>query len=950
MFFLHVSKRRLSEAKSPRFGPKFEGGPRSYLETDSQVVRMTMEFLDFMNLNRMKLMQSSMNVNLLAREENLASAVLNLPVFLQKIEANQVVVSEPLRAAVNELLVLQNALIYEMFEFMKDAAQLFKLADALVMDEEEVLGLASSSSDSLSFKKLTNYVNMTVKWYLTLEESAHADNPSVKALNEYADLRSRILEDPEANQMIQNLWRDFQLGETAGAFNALCVPSGTGKTQLAFCMPDQCAVIYMNMSLSESVMSTEHQDIYCNFVSYMEWVIRKHKEDMSAGQKESFWVFGLVHAFMELLMKFPHLNLPLDLARIRITNQPSPDGNSFPLVSIAVGTAQKLLEKCQAQINKKIVFFIDEFTAHPKRFPEHDLAVFRRKIMDTGGIVVIASTDSGAANMLHAAAATDASHPGEKPWVYLFTRLPRYVPEKELMENVNSIQGHKGIKKLLSLCLTSRPRFAAGVVALIKEFMETRELWGIPETLIKFVEDLRSNIVHGMRMKAGALQETGCYGFVVAMLSAGCSFVGRSAEERQVLANLTTKNWAYLVNEESLGMAVPRVEFEEIQLDGTSVSEFGKNGDIDCHPTAQFEEFADNILLEKKERKSVFRVVPNISPVGEGPLFMRLFRGKISDQSTDHKLVFNIDTGRLFHCWSNFPGLYDDFLLYLGVGGSLVSPGLNINKNGARTRISTAKLIRSALETPRPVRAVSSNALSPDWEYDEMVVAAAFMMASNSASFAGSSLEEFLTRFVAELIDLPSLNENYIQLKTVAKINWMGAFRAQFMWPYNTRMAPEVNQLLGTINATRPSQSMMFDAGSYEPDEGSSQKQILKCLVEVKSSLTSEYVRDKVHDALHRQDSLAKVSFIVVDKSIEHWTKHFNLSKYQVLNRGAKGNNSFLKGSVLSNARLFKVGIEDRQVILKGLDGKRPSDTGNRLIFLISREDINTQAQRPVSI
>ena len=68
-------------------------------------------------------------------------------------------------------------------------------------------------------------------------------------------------QDSATRQYINALWEGFVKGTNDEAFNALCVPSGTGKTQLAFALPkDKCTCIYLNISLaSEWRRDTKHR-------------------------------------------------------------------------------------------------------------------------------------------------------------------------------------------------------------------------------------------------------------------------------------------------------------------------------------------------------------------------------------------------------------------------------------------------------------------------------------------------------------------------------------------------------------------------------------------------------------------------------------------------------------------------------------------------------------------
>jgi hypothetical protein len=201
---------------------------------------------------------------------------------------------------------------------------------------------------------------------------------------------------------------------------------------------------------------------------------------------------------------------------------------------------------------------------------------------------------------------------------------------------------------------------------------------------------------------------------------------------------------------------------------------------------------------------------------------------------------------------------------------------------------------------------------------------------------------------VSELLALD--DHDYVDLEKVDEIKWSGSFHAQFMWPFNTRVPAAVNKILNTIESTRPPNSQMFDAGTFV-ESGAPGHVSLKCLVEVKTSMSPDNLRTKIHDALARQDSKAKVSFIVVDASIKH-LRNFQLKNYKVLNRAQRDKQKkvFVKGKPMTNARLFKVEIgENRRVYLTGMDGDT-SETTDRLIFLISRHDIAHQCEQSLAL
>ena len=88
------------------------------------------------------------------------------------------------------------------------------------------------------------------KYYVHVVEERLIDVKSREVVDKYTRLADRIRADADARDYIDALLTGFLKGTTSKVFNALCVPSGTGKTQLAFSLPEeQCACIYLNMSL-----------------------------------------------------------------------------------------------------------------------------------------------------------------------------------------------------------------------------------------------------------------------------------------------------------------------------------------------------------------------------------------------------------------------------------------------------------------------------------------------------------------------------------------------------------------------------------------------------------------------------------------------------------------------------------------------------------------------------
>jgi hypothetical protein len=240
------------------------------------------------------------------------------------------------------------------------------------------------------------------------------------------------------------------------------------------------------------------------------------------------------------------------------------------------------------------------------------------------------------------------------------------------------------------------------------------------------------------------------------------------------------------------------------------------------------------------------------------------------------------------------------------------------------------------------------NALSPDWQRHEMIVSAAFMTACNAGSLQGCGLEEFVARFVSELIALK--NEWYTRVEPMVEIQWAqkGHFKIQFMFPFETELPLEIHELLDTVESTRPPNCMQFDAGTYERTTSSDgkNKKTLKIICEAKSNKDSKCRNSCIKLALNRQDSNAKVSFIVVEKSVQH-LKKFRIDDIKSLNRG-KHNDSFefAEGDDLKTTRFFKVEVdENRKLFLTPMDGKS-SKCATRLILLISIADLASELEK----
>ena len=411
-------------------------------------------------------------------------------------------------------------------------------------------------------------------------------------------------------------------------------------------------------------------------------------------------------ALIRLLQKHQELTLPADLTRVKIVRVLKDPGNKAKRSMIASESVEsswriepELEEEAENAVaelvkvtrGKRVVFFVDEFAATSGEasdgLDENALAFFRRSLMNTGACVVVASTDSGMVNMKPAASTNaSAKDPDSTPWVKLCIRLPRYVADKSLLASVRKIQD-LGVQKLLNLCLRSRPRFAdAFATALLPEFLAN---WPQPEKskgyLLQFVERVRESVGVFLWSKTDSLREDGCVGYLLAMLTAGYCLEDKPDDKRNIIKNLSTKNWAYLVNERNL--------FIKNALDKTQ---------------------KDKKKKEEKENEDTEdeRKVPReVQVVDPDWLFIELYReyGNIGghDELFYKTNVLAKAANRRFDCATYFPDPADDFLLYLVLAGTALAPGLRVRNSecsqGTKPdRISTAKLWRKVFHKPQP--------------------------------------------------------------------------------------------------------------------------------------------------------------------------------------------------------------------------------------------------------
>ena len=749
------------------------------------------------------------------------------------------------------------------------------------------------------------------KIYLYLSGVGKISKKEEDAAYSYSQLAKRILDDSEAKAYIDALWEKFKEGRDSQVFNALCVPSGTGKTQLAFALPqDQCACIYLNMDVSSSHASAQ-QPVYGAFRGYMVQFIRWLKEDYREDSSSGYRLYGFVYALIQLLIEHPELELPSDLSRLVISDGVPPGLKAYEVRPKLLGTVQFEEERLTKLTGKDLVFFIDEFAFSSGLDQEEQLAFLRRTLMDIGSCVIVASTDSGALNMFNTAAATAASRGNDNPWVQLFTQLPKYVPDPELRSAI-SLCNDSAVKVIFTLCIESRPLFAETVVGRIRTYLCRRNT----SDIMGLLEQMREDLSHAMRQKISVTSTEGCFGYVMAMLLAGGALISGDESRMRIYGNLTTKSWAYLVHDPSV--------FTRVEPDP---------------------QHTKRSRLESTELASDRFMRMTIRSASPSFLILKRFPGPVRTKDVLYYHDSNSPGGCIFSCTSFFPDPREDFLLYLVLAGSKAEPGLRVAGSASGStqllsRISVAKLVNFVFAGCRKLPSSVSDLL-PSFAEHEAVVCAAFYTACNAGGLSGCSLEELVTRFVAELA--APRDCLYPQLGTVEKIPWSGEFTARFAFPFDTELPIQVHDILKSVQTMRPPNSECVDAVTYTPNK--SGQKVYEVLVEAKASTKPDYVKSRIEKALKRQDANAKISFIVVDKNVDE-NVQFDTSKYQCLDRSKKVGREFAKGDTLE-ARVFLVDLDkSKNVILKAIDGQSNDAVSDRVIFVLDVKRINDHFRR----
>jgi hypothetical protein len=132
--------------------------------------------------------------------------------------------------------------------------------------------------------KLSARESTATALYLYLAGDAGID---AEAVQMYSDTAERMRNHEETKTYIDSLYTGFIRGKKSRVFNALCVPSGSGKTQLAFALPkEKCTCIYLNMACDEESI-WKRQQVYRPFVGYMNFFLFLLKEDYATGNRIS---------------------------------------------------------------------------------------------------------------------------------------------------------------------------------------------------------------------------------------------------------------------------------------------------------------------------------------------------------------------------------------------------------------------------------------------------------------------------------------------------------------------------------------------------------------------------------------------------------------------------------------------------------------------------------------
>lgn len=354
-----------------------------------------------------------------------------------------------------------------------------------------------------------------------------------EAVRKYDERAQRIQANVEAKQYIEALCDVFTERKYYRPFNAICAPTGTGKTQFAFTLPkDRCACIYLHIDSANK-----------GFAGYMAKLVELFKVDFETMHppRDNLWLYGFLAALIRLLQRHPELNLPTDLCRLRI-GASTPEGVASETFSRAPSHIPEsaLGEWSRKFPEKQIVFFLDEFAVGGSLIQE-ELEYLRRSLWRLRECLIVASSDSDTFKMFKTLPEFSGSRGQESEWVNLCTQLPKYVAAPAVEVAIDNCE-ISALKEVFRLCLRSRPLFAEAVVETMQSFLANPSAGSI----VELFDNMRIQLEERLRGKT--LSVGGCFGNVVAMLFAGGCLVGAN----ESLRRLTHESWAYLVSDREI--------------------------------------------------------------------------------------------------------------------------------------------------------------------------------------------------------------------------------------------------------------------------------------------------------------------------------------------------------------------------------------------------------------
>ena len=553
----------------------------------------------------------------------------------------------------------------------------------------------------------------------------------------YSQLGKLILENQAGK--IHQIARSIE--ESANDFLFVCLPRGCGKSQLAFALPRNIYTVFyipLESDPKRQFVYRVNERFILDFKLFLENDTRAYDVSDSFDFKSN--ICGFFHAVLQLIRahNIPVDNFPEAMSRFSITEQRMTEF-SVPIQPVDYKTLSVFKEQVETHLNTKFIIFFDEFS--PDVLSHKKLAFLRRISQNAVFRVVVASTSSTAANMTTKEAQTVHSR-GEpsKYWVTILRSLPKFqftIMPVSPSHSMN-IFSHQ---KLLN---SSRPLFSSELLYILNEVADhrTTSLRNDADILDLFRE---CRVKHFYK-KPGLSMQRGVKGSLLALLSAGYVYTGMTTEEIKFYASLSTQSWAFLANDPLAGRPDKKSK-------NTEILRFD-----DC----------DNLI--------------------------RLKRVKDISQRLDDNL--EIEVQGTYQTWRSSPffkNCADEFLLYLFLAGSVQKPGLYLQNR----RISVTSLVKKSSYESK--RLVFQNLLvfkrdGTEWEGS---CCAAFWVACNSGSVAGTPLHEVISKIVSELYSGTDFIEFHFD-ETCKKFSHLLNAIVPFISPYNSPWPQEVSQLIGT--------------------------------------------------------------------------------------------------------------------------------------------------------